>query len=191
MARRSYRQNKIEPRRFSIAAKLRVNNEIRAREVRVIGPEGEQLGIISSRDAVKKAEEFGLDLVEVAPTSVPPVCRILDFGKYKYEQSKKEHSAKLHQKGTQLKEIKFRPFTGEHDLDFKVKHAKDFLTAGHKVKISLMFRGREMAHREKGRGLVTQIQQQLQDLGQPEHPPKMEGNSMVMILIPKPTKENK
>ncbi|MDC4206825.1 MAG: translation initiation factor IF-3 [Candidatus Manganitrophus sp.] len=168
-----------------------MNLEIRAREVRVIGPEGEQLGIMSSRDATKKAEEYGLDLVEVAPTSAPPVCRIMDFGKYKYEQSKKEHAAKLNQKGTHVKEVKFRLFTGEHDLDFKIKHARDFLSSGNKVKTTLMFRGREMAYQQKGREIMAQILQQLQDVGAPENPPRMEGNSMVMLLIPKLTKESK
>lgn len=168
-----------------------MNLEIRAREVRVIGPEGEQMGIMSSRDAIKKAEEFGVDLVEVAPTSNPPVCRIMDFGKYKYEQSKKDHSAKVHQKGTHLKEVKLRLYTGEHDLDFKIRHAKNFLEESNKVKMTLMFRGREMAYQQRGREMMTQIQQQLQEVGQPEYPPKMEGHNMVMIMIPKLTKESK
>lgn len=162
--------------------------EIRAKEVRVIGPEGEQLGIMSARDGIKKAEEHGFDLVEVAPTSNPPVCRIMDFGKYKYELSKKEHATK--QKGTQIKEVKFRLYTGEHDVEFKIRHAKDFLDEGHKVKITLMFRGREMAYQQRGREIMAQIQQQLLEIGQPEYPPKMEGNSMVMILVPKATKEH-
>ena len=162
--------------------------EIRAKEVRVIGPEGEQLGIMSARDGIKKAEEYSFDLVEVAPTSNPPVCRIMDFGKYKYELSKKEHSTK--QKGTQIKEVKFRLYTGNHDVEFKIRHAKDFLEEGHKVKITLMFRGREMAYQQKGREIMAQIQQQLLEIGLPEYPPKMEGNSMVMILVPKATKEH-
>lgn len=174
-----------------IVAKLRVNLEIRAREVRVIGPEGEQLGILPSRDAVKKAEELGFDLVEVAPTSNPPVCRIMDFGKYKYEQSKKDHSAKLNQKGTHIKEVKLRLYTGEHDLDFKIRHAKDFLESSNKVKITLMFRGREMAYQSRGREIMTQIQQQLLEVGAPEYPPKMEGNNMTMVMVPKQTKETK
>lgn len=165
--------------------------EIRAREVRVIGPEGEQIGIMATRDAIKKAEEVGFDLVEVAPTSTPPVCRIMDFGKYKYEQSKKDHSAKQHQKGTHIKEVKLRLYTGEHDLDFKVRHARDFLESQNKVKVTLMFRGREMAYQQKGREIMTQIQQKLQEVGQPEYPPKMEGNNMAMILIPKSAKESK
>lgn len=149
------------------------------------------MGIMSARDAVKKAEELGFDLVEVAPTSNPPVCRIMDFGKYKYEQSKKEHATKLNQKGTHIKEVKLRPYTGEHDLDFKIRHARDFLEAGNKVKITLMFRGREMAYQARGREIMAQIQQSLVDAGQPEYPPKMEGNAMVMIVVPKSAKENK
>lgn len=170
---------------------MRVNADIRAREVRVIGPEGEQMGIMSSRDAIKKAEEFGFDLVEVAPTSAPPVCRIMDFGKFKYEQSKKEHATKQHQKGTHIKEVKLRLYTGEHDLGFKIRHAKDFLEEGNKVKVTLMFRGREMAYQQRGREIMAQIQQELQDVGQSEYPPKMEGHSMAMIMVPKSAKEHK
>ncbi len=140
---------------------------------------------------MQKAEEEALDLVEISPTSNPPVCRILDFGKFKYSQNKKDHAAKLHQKGMHLKEIKLRPFTGEHDLDFKVKHARDFLEEMNKVKISLMFRGREMAHQERGREIMAHIQQALQEVGQPEFPPRMEGNCMAMVLIPKAGKEHK
>lgn len=146
---------------------------------------------MSARDATKKAEEYGLDLVEVAPTSAPPVCRIMDFGKYKYEQSKKDHAAKQNQKGTHVKEVKFRLFTGEHDQDFKIRHAEEFLAEGYKVKITLMFRGREMAYQPKGREIMGKIQQALLESGQPEYPPKMEGNSMTMIMVPKSVKESK
>lgn len=161
------------------------------KEVRVIDASGEQAGVISTQEAIQKAEESGLDLVEISPTSNPPVCRIMDFGKFKYSQSKKEHSTKLHQRGGQLKEIKFRPFTGEHDLDFKIHHAQDFLKEMHKVKITLMFRGREMAYREKGRVIMANIQERLKEAGQIEFPPKMEGNSMTMILTPKSTQIQK
>jgi translation initiation factor IF-3 len=173
-----------------IAAKLRVNTEIRAKEVRVIGPEGEQIGILPVRDALRKAaEEYSLDLVEVAPTAAPPVCRIMDYGKFKYEQSKKEHATKQHQKGTQVKEVKFRPYTDKHDLDFKTRHIREFLSHGNKVKVTVMFRGREMAYQEMGRNLLKQVAQELQEIGQFEYPPKMEGHNMIMILLPKSAKE--
>lgn len=168
--------------------KMRVNQDIREREVRVIGPEGEQLGIMSPQDGVKKSAEHGLDLVEVAPAAKPPVCRIMDFGKYKYELSRKERSLKSSQKGGHLKEVKFRPYTGEHDLEFKIKHAQDFLEARNKVKITLMFRGREMAYRQKGWEIMAQVQKQLEEFGQPEYPPKFEGRNMIMVLAPKSVK---
>ncbi|MFQ5597984.1 MAG: translation initiation factor IF-3 [Nitrospiria bacterium] len=170
------------------SSKLRVNRDIRSRETRVIGPEGEQLGIMSIADALKQASEYGLDLVEVAPTANPSVCRIMDFGKYKYEQSRKERSLKAHQKGGHLKEVKFRPYTGEHDLEFKVNHAREFLEERNKVKITLMFRGREMAYKQRGWEIMSQIQKQLEDVGQPEYNPKMEGRNMIMILAPKSIK---
>jgi len=168
-----------------------VNHLIRAREVRVIGPDGEQVGIMTSYDAIKTASETGLDLVEVAPNSVPPVCRIMDFGKYKYEQSKKEHATKLHQRGLHLKEIKLRLSTGVHDLDVKIRHAKSFLEEGHKVKMAIMFRGRERAYQQRGWEHMAHIQKQLQPVGQPEYPPKMEGNCLAMVLVSKVTKESK
>ncbi|MFQ5779278.1 MAG: translation initiation factor IF-3 [Nitrospiria bacterium] len=174
-----------------MASRLKANRQIRAKEVRVIGSDGEQLGIMSVQDAIKKAEEVGFDLVEVAPTSRPPVCRIMDYGKYKYEQNRKERSVRSHQKGGHLKEVKLRLFTGEHDRDFKVRHARDFLEEKNKVKITLMFRGREMPYREKGWEILSKIQEQLQEVGQPEYPPKMEGRNMIMILAPKSTKEHK
>ncbi len=165
--------------------KLRINSFIRAKEIRVIGAEGDQLGILSVRDALIKANEAALDLVEVAPTANPPVCRIMDFGKYKYEQSKKEQGGKAHSKATHLKEMQLRPFTGEHDLGFKVRHAIEFLEAKQKVKITLMFRGREMSFQEKGRETMAQIEQQLIEVGQLESPVKKEGRNLVMIVAPK------
>lgn len=168
--------------------KMRVNRDIREREIRVIGPEGEQMGIMSPSDAINKSSEYGLDLVEVAPTAKPPVCRIMDFGKFKYEQSRKERSLKSSQKGGHLKEVKFRPYTGEHDLEFKIKHAKDFLESRNKVKITLMFRGREMAYRQKGWEIMAQVQKQLEEWGQPEYAPKFEGRNMIMVLAPKSVK---
>lgn len=164
---------------------MRVNSEIRIREVRVIGPEGEQLGILPTREAQKKAEEAGYDLVEVAPTAQPPVCRIMDYGKYKYEQSKKQHATKVHQKGTHLKEIKLRPHTDKHDLEFKTRHIRDFLKVGSKVKVTLMFRGREMAYLDKGRAVLTKLTESLADIGMVEQQPRLEGRNMIMILSPR------
>ncbi|MBN4054363.1 translation initiation factor IF-3 [Nitrospira defluvii] len=168
--------------------KMKVNRLIRANEVRVIGAEGEQLGIMSSSDALDIAKQQGLDLVEVAPNANPSVCRVMDYGKYKYEQSRKERGLKASQKGGHLKEVKLRPYTGEHDLEFKINHAKEFLEGRNKVKITLMFRGREMAYKQRGWEMMSQIQKQLEEVGQPEYSPKMEGRNMIMILAPKASK---
>jgi len=165
-----------------------VNHEIRVREVRVIGLEGEQLGILPVREAIKKAEEVGYDLVEVAPTNNPPVCRIMDYGKYKYEQSKKLHAQKLHQKGTHVKEVKLRPYTGPHDLEFKLRHVKQFLEEGNKVKITLMFRGRELAHQDMGKVVMEKVIRNVSVCGSVEQPPTMEGRNLVMLLTPKSVK---
>jgi translation initiation factor IF-3 len=164
---------------------LRVNFEIRVREVRVIGPEGEQFGVLPTREAQKKAEELGYDLVEVAPTAQPPVCRIMDFGKYKYELNKKQHSMRAHQKGTHLKEIKLRPQTSKHDLDFKIRHIRDFLADGNKVKVTLMFRGREMAYLDQGRTVLGKVAASVTDVGSVEQLPRLEGRNMIMLLSPK------
>ncbi|MBD0315182.1 MAG: translation initiation factor IF-3 [Nitrospiraceae bacterium] len=165
--------------------KLRVNREIRVREVRVIGPEGEQLGILPTPDAFRQAQEQGYDLVEVAPTSVPPVCRIMDYGKYKYETSKKEHQSRRHQKSTQVKEIKLRPRTDKHDLEIKIRQMKTFLEEGNKTKVTLTFRGREMANQEMGRALMSAVIAQVSDTGTIEYAPRMEGRSLIMIVAPK------
>lgn len=153
--------------------------------MRVIGPDSEQLGILPIKDALQRAQEAGLDLVEVAPTSSPPVCRIIDYGKYRYELAKKQHGAK--QKSAQLKEVKLRPFTDTHDLDFKMRHAKAFLAEGHKVKVTVMFRGREMAHQDAGRTILTKVVEQLGPSAHVEQQPRMEGRNMNILLAPKPT----
>lgn len=153
--------------------------------MRVIGPDSEQLGILQIKDALQRAQEAGLDLVEVAPTSSPPVCRIIDYGKYRYELAKKQHGAK--QKSAQLKEVKLRPFTDTHDLDFKMRHAKAFLAEGHKVKVTVMFRGREMAHQDAGRTILTKVVEQLGPSAHVEQQPRMEGRNMNILLAPKPT----
>lgn len=168
--------------------RLKINGFIRAKEVRVIADDGSQLGVLLFRDALTKAQETGLDLVEVAPTASPPVCRIMDFGKFKYEQNKKEHVAKAHQKGVQIKELQFRPFTGEHDRETKVRHAKEFLQSKHKVKITLLFRGREMSFQDKGLAIMQDISQQLNDVGHEENPPKKEGRNIIMVIAPKAVK---
>jgi translation initiation factor IF-3 len=149
-----------------------VNREIRIREVRVIGPEGEQLGILPTADALKKAQEGGYDLVEVAPTSQPPVCRIMDYGKYKYELSKKDHQSRRHQKSTQVKEIKLRPRTDKHDLEIKVRQIKEFLAEGNKTKVTVTFRGREMANQELGRAVMTSVVEQVTEAGTIEYQPR-------------------
>jgi translation initiation factor IF-3 len=151
----------------------------------VIGPDGEQLGIMPTPDAFRQAQEMGYDLVEVAPTSQPPVCRIMYYGKYKYELSKKEHQSRRHQKSTQVKEIKLRPRTDKHDLEIKIRQIKGFLAEGNKTKVTLTFRGREMANQEMGRAVINTVIEQLADSGTIEYAPRMEGRSLIMIVAPK------
>ncbi len=158
---------------------------IRSREVRVISSDGEQLGVLAVRDAIAKAEELGLDLVEVAPNAVPPVCRIMDFGKYKYEMSKKANESRKHQTVIHIKEVKFRPRTDDHDIEFKTNNIKRFLGEGDKVKVSIMFRGREMAHQEQGRALLELVVKLVQDTAVVEQMPRMEGRNMFLMLAPK------
>jgi translation initiation factor IF-3 len=155
---------------------------IKVKDVRVINADGEQLGILDTREAIKRAEEAGLDLVEVAPTAKPPVCRIMDFGKYKYELAKKAQESKKHQSVIVVKEIKLRPRTDEHDIQFKTNNIKRFLEEGNKVKVTVMFRGREMAHTTHGRAVLDRIVQDLQDGAIIESPPRMEGRNMTMLL---------
>ncbi|MEK6744476.1 MAG: translation initiation factor IF-3 [Nitrospirota bacterium] len=166
----------------------RINHLIKAREVRVIASEGEQLGVLMLRDALQRAEEAGLDLVEVAPTAVPPVCRIMDFGKYKYEMNKKAHESKKHQTVIAVKEVKLRPRTDDHDVQFKTNNIKRFLEGGDKVKVSIMFRGREMAHPQQGRALLDRIVNDLQAVAIVEQMPRMEGRNMFLMLAAKPQK---
>lgn len=158
---------------------------IRVREVRVISSDGEQLGVLATRDAIRKAEELGLDLVEVAPTANPPVCRIMDYGKYKYEMSKKAQESKKHQTMITVKEVKMRPRTDDHDIGFKINNAKRFLSDGNKVKVSIMFRGREMAHPELGRALLERVVKELENESAVEQQPRMEGRNMFLLLGPK------
>jgi translation initiation factor IF-3 len=167
----------------------RVNERIRAREVRVIDEDGQMLGVMTSAAALALARERDLDLVEVQPMAVPPVCKILDWGRFKYEQSKKENEARKHQKVTQLREIRMKPRTGGHDVEVKVKKIHEFLAEGDKVKVSVAFRGRELAHPELGRVLLEQISQDLKGVGTIERPPLMEGKMMSMIVSRAPGAE--
>jgi len=159
-----------------------VNERIRVPEIRVIGADGEQLGVMSPEDALAQAREVGLDLVEVAPNSRPPVCRIMDYGRYKYEQKKKSKGKQGH--AATLKEVKLRPGTDMHDLEFKLNNARRFLIDGDKVKVTVMFRGREMVHRERGRDQLETVIKLLGNLAKVENPPRMEGRFMSMILVP-------
>ncbi|WP_037351284.1 translation initiation factor IF-3 [Anaeroarcus burkinensis] len=164
---------------------MRINEEIRVREVRVTTAEGEQLGIMQVRDALQMAIEQNLDLVEVAPTARPPVCRIMDYGKFKYEQQKRDKEAKKKQKIVTIKEVKLRPNIEDHDFDVKKKNALRFLEDGDKVKVTIMFRGRELSHPELGRVLLVRMAKELVDIANVERDPKLEGKNMIMILNPK------
>lgn len=155
---------------------------IRVPEVRVIDAEGKQLGVYVTAKAIELAQDQGLDLVEVSPQAKPPVCKIMDYGKFKYQQTKKQKEAKKHQAVITLKEIKFRPNTDEHDFNFKVRNIQRFLEEGHKVKVTMVFRGREMAYRERGRDILFKIAELIGDAGTREVAPKMEGRQMMMIL---------
>ena len=159
-----------------------INEQIRDKEVRLIGEDGEQLGIVSSRDALKMAEEAGLDLVKIAPTAKPPVCKIVDYGKYKYEQVRKEKEA---QKVIDIKEIRLSPNIDTNDLNTKIGAARKFLTKGDRVKITLRFRGREMAHMNNSKHILDDIAQSLSDIAVVEKAPKVEGRSMTMFLTEK------
>ena len=161
---------------------MRINNRIRSREVRVVGEAGEQLGVLVTPDALKKAEEAGLDLVEVAPTAVPPVCRIMDYSKYKYEQEKREKEARKKQKIVHLKEIRLGPKIGEHDYRFKLKNLEDFLKRGDKVKITMMFKGREMAHVDLGRKILDRLASDISQVGEIEESPRQEGRFINMVI---------
>ena len=162
---------------------------IRVREVSLIGNDGEQLGVYLTKEAITLAEEQNQDLVEVSPNSNPPVCRIMDYGKFKYQQSKRAHEAKKKQKVIHVKEVKFRPNTERHDYDFKLKHALRFLEAGDKVKVVIFFRGREIVHRENGHKLLERITETLEDFSSVEQEAKQEGKTLCMIFAPKSLKK--
>lgn len=164
---------------------MRINREIRAATVRVIDAEGTQLGILALADALAEAAKGGFDLVEVAPNSTPPVCRIMDYGKFRYQQSKKLQDAKKSQTVIQIKEIRLRPKTEAHDLQVKIRHVRKFLEQRDKVKITMMFRGREITYAELGRKIMEEIRESLADGAVIEQHPKLEGRNMIMILSPK------
>lgn len=171
--------------RQSIERETRINDRIRAREVRLIGPDGEQLGVVAIRDALTRAQEAALDLVEIAPTAAPPVCKIMDFGRYKYEQGKRERDAHKKTHGGELKGMRMSPKIGEHDFQVKMRQVKEFLKDGNKVRVAMWFRGREMAHPKVGEVLLVRLAQSLVDVGVVEGTPKLEGRNMIMILAPK------
>lgn len=176
----------IKSRRcINITKNFRVNEEIRAREVRVVDPSGNQLGVMSLREALRLAEEHQLDLVEIAPQARPPVCRLMDYGKYKYEQSKREKEARKKQRVINIKEVKLRPSIEEHDFQVKVRNAARFLKEGDKVKATIMFRGREIMHTQLGHQLLLRLAEQVKDLSVIERQPRLEGKNMVMILAPR------
>lgn len=165
--------------------KYRLNENIDAAEVRLVGAGGEQIGVVPLEEAKKVAEEASLDLVEISPQAEPPVCKVMDYGKFRFEEQKKRQASRKKQKQTQVKEIKFRPGTDIGDYNVKLRNLTKFLTEGDKVKVTLRFRGREMAHQELGRDLLKRVEGDLQELGSVEQFPRMEGRQMVMVLAPK------
>ena len=162
-----------------------INEQIRDKEVRVLGIEGEQLGVMPTREAMRLAEEAGADLIKIAPTAKPPVCRIMDYGKYRYEQSRKEKEAKKKQRVIEIKEVRLSPNIDENDLNTKANMARKFLTKGDKVKVTLRFRGRELAHTANGKAILDQFAEILSDVAVIEKPAKFEGRSMIMFLAEK------
>ena len=163
----------------------RINDEIRVPQVRLIDDAGEMIGVMSAREALIRAYDVGLDLVEISPNAVPPVCKILDYGKYKYEQQKKAYEARKKQKVVEIKEIKVRPNIDDHDYEVKMKQMKNFIGEGDKVKVTLRFRGREMAHQELGVKVLERIRSDLIELVKVEQMPKLENRQMVMVISPK------
>lgn len=176
---------------FDISNKeQQINEEIRDRELRIVGPDGSQLGIMSARDALKLAAEKNMDLVKIAPQATPPVCRIMDYGKYRFEQAKREKEARKNQRVIEVKEVRLSINIDKHDFDTKAANAVKFLTAGNKVKVSVRFRGREMAHPELGRELLERFVTACSEVGSVDKIPKMEGRSMVLFITPKPAKKD-
>ena len=173
---------------FISTKELQINEEIRDKEIRVITDDGEQLGIMSAKDALKEAEKRSLDLVKIAPNAQPPVCKIMDYGKYRFDKAKKEKEAKKNQKVIETKEIRLSVNIDTHDFDTKVNHALKFLKSGNKVKVSIRFRGREMAHAHLGNGIMERFAEAVSELGSVDKPAKLEGRQMLMFLSPKGAK---
>ena len=169
----------------SIISELMINEQIRDLEIRLIGEDGEQLGIMSARDAMKLAREANLDLVKIAPTAKPPVCKIIDYGKYRYEQARKEKEARKKQKTIEVKEVRLSPNIDTNDLNTKVNQARKFVSSGNKVKVAVRFRGRELAHTAVGKTILEDFAQKLSDIAVIDKPAKLEGKSMVMFLVEK------
>jgi len=163
----------------------RINGEIRIPEVRLIGVEGEQLGVTRIAEALQLAEQHDVDLVEIAPNAQPPVCRLMDYGKFKYQEQKRQHEARAKQKVIQVKEVKFRPGTDEGDYQVKLRNLKRFIEDGDKTKVTLRFRGREMSHQELGMRVLERVRDDLAEIGQVESMPKLEGRQMIMVLAPR------
>ncbi|HLE33139.1 MAG TPA: translation initiation factor IF-3 [Bacteroidota bacterium] len=163
--------------------RARINTEIRAPQVRVIGRDGQQLGVMSTPEAIRTASDIGSDLIEIVPNADPPVCKLMDFGKYKYELAKKEKLQKKHQHVTQVKEIRFHPNTDTHDFEFKVRHARAFLEEGDKVKATVVFKGREIAYKELGAELLVRFTESIADIAKVEAAPKMEGRQMIAYYV--------
>jgi translation initiation factor IF-3 len=163
----------------------RVNEEIRVPQVRLIDQDGEMIGVMSAREALIRAYDAGLDLLEISPNAVPPVVKILDYGKYKYEQQKKANEARKRQKVVEIKEIKVRPNIDDHDYDVKMRQAKDFIGEGDKVKVTLRFRGREMAHQDLGLKVLDRIRTEMAEITKVEQMPRLENRQMIMVLAPK------
>ena len=162
-----------------------MNDKIRVPEIRLIDHEGENRGVVDPRDAIRMAEEVGLDLVEISPNAAPPVCKIMDFGKFKYEQQKKANEAKKKQRVIEIKEVKFRPNIDIHDYEVKMRNVTRFLEDGDKVKVTLRFRGREMAHQDRGMDIMNRVKQDFAEVAKVEFEPKLEGRLMVMVMAPR------
>jgi translation initiation factor IF-3 len=177
---------RFDPRQAQRGPQIRINQRIRVPEVRVIGDDGEMLGILATHEALRRAQDAGLDLVEVNPKAEPPVCKILDYGKFKYEEKKKAAEARRKQSVVEIKEVKLRPKTDDHDLDFKTRAAQHFLEAGHKVKFTVRFRGREITHPQVAQQQLEHITSQLDEIGNVEVRPAMEQRTMTLLVAPKP-----
>lgn len=170
---------------------VRINERIRVPQVRLIDDQGEQVGVVPTPQALQMARDKGLDLVEISPNAQPPVCKILDYGKFKYEKKKKEHQARKNQVVVKVKEVQLRPNTDAHDLEYKIKNSHEFLEEGDKVKFTILFRGREIAHTEPGFKMCAEVLERLKDVGIVEMAPKLEGKKLMMILAPNPAAKKK